>query len=887
MDLQPDPIEGIPLSEARQAKEQTVNRIILTHEHTDFDGLASLLAAAKLYPGAIAVLPQQPNRNLREFLAVYWDALPFVRREELPRRRIDEAILVDTQTASPIKGMTDRTRLRIVDHHPLAVTLRRGDSYHGEEIGATTTLLLEEMRQRAISLSPIELTLLLLGIYEDTGSLSYTTTTPRDVYAAAWLLDHGASLEILNQYLHRPLNQEQMAVYTKLVAQADIQRIQGYTVLVAAIALDEYVEELSTLVHKVNDLLDPDASFMLFAYGRDVQLIARSATEAIDVGEIARRFGGGGHSKASAAVLQDMPLEEAKSKLLALLQSAIHPPVTVRDIMSFGVHTLRPEMSIQEAEREAAKYGHEGFPVLEDGELVGVITRREIERALYHNLGKSPIRRYMRKGDIHVAPEERVERIPEVMTQYDVGQVPVVQDGKVLGIVTRTDLVKLMAPMHRSSRQEVVTKLEEALPAARRELIIKARDVANSLGYSLYIVGGFVRDLLLGIPDLDVDLVVEGDAIRVAQELARQVGGRVRSHRRFGTAKLLLRDIPGQNGSQSLDLATARIEFYAPDRPTLPWVEDSSIKEDLRRRDFTINTLAICLDQGRYGELLDHFGGVEDLEAGLIRVLHNFSFIEDPTRILRAVRLEQRLGFRIEPQTEQRIREDVERLGSVTGQRIRNELALTFQEEEPELSWRRLAELGALPPIHPALQDDAWLHGKFAELRQHWGGWRQRRGTHKPAGERPAPMLYWALITCRMAPADLASLLGRIKIAQREAQCLRQANDLFRLLPELSQPEQPLSRLYNLLRPFSEDALLVAYTASDDPQARAHIELYEAKLRWVKPHVDGHYLKALGVKPGPIYKEILSQILDAVLNGEARTRADEEALAQELVKKAW
>jgi len=877
------------------AEEQPVNRIILTHEHTDFDGLASLLAAAKLHPGATPVLPQQLNRNLREFLSVYWDALPFARREELPRRRIDEVILVDTQTASPIKGMTERARLHIVDHHPLAVALREGDTYSGEALGATTTLLLEEVRQRAIALSPIEATLLLLGIYEDTGSLTYTTTTARDAHAAAWLLDRGASLDVLNQYLHRPLTEEQMEVYSRLVEQGETLRIQGYAVLVAAITLNEYVEELSTLAHKVNDLLDPDASFMLFAHGPDVQLIARSATEAIDVGEVARHFGGGGHSKAAAAVLQDAPLEEAKARLLDWLQNAIRPPVTVRDIMSFGVHTLRPETSIQEAEREAQKYGHEGFPVLDNGQLVGVITRREIERALYHNLAKSPIRRYMRKGDIRVGPDDRVERVPEVMTQYDVGQVPVVQDGKVLGIVTRTDLVKLMAPLHHSSRQEISSRLEHALPAPRRELIIKARDVANALGYSLYVVGGFVRDLLLGIPDLDLDLVVEGDAIQVAQELARQVGGRVTSHRRFGTAKLLLRGTTGTNLPESLDLATSRIEFYAPDRPTLPWVEGSSIKEDLRRRDFTINTLAICLDQGRYGELLDHFGGVQDLEAGLIRVLHNFSFIEDPTRILRAVRLEQRLGFRIEPQTEQRIREDVERLSRVTGQRIRNELALTFQEEEPEKSWRRLADLRALPQIHPALVDDDWLQSKFAELRQQWRAWPARAGNREgaaprggePPPERPGPILYWGLITCRMAPGELASLLGRIKIGSREAKCLDEVAELMGALPALRDPELPLSRLYNLLRPLSEEALLVVYTAWDDPQARAHLELYAQRLRWVRPHVDGSYLKQLGLKPGPIYKQILTEVHDAVLNGQVRTRAEEEALAQELAKKAW
>ena len=383
--------------------------VILTHEHTDFDGLASLLAAHKLYPHAIPVLPQQPNRNLRAFLALYWDELPFVRREEVGRRHFADAILVDTQSASPVKGMGHWTRMHIIDHHPLTTDLDEGSTYHGEPLGATTTLLLEQIQERGINISPVEASLLLLGIHEDTGSLTYATTTPRDVYAAAWLLERGASLAVLNTYLHRPLSEQQMEVYRQLVQQSELHQIQGYSILIAALALEQYVEELSTLTHKVNDVLDPDASFMLFAYKRDVQLIARSTVDAIDVGGVARQFGGGGHSKAAAAVIQDMSLAQARARLEEQLQEMIQPPLAVRDIMSFGVRTLHPDMTIWDAELEARKYGHEGFPVLQDGKLVGVITRREIESALYHKLSKARVGEYMRTGDIHVSPQDPVE----------------------------------------------------------------------------------------------------------------------------------------------------------------------------------------------------------------------------------------------------------------------------------------------------------------------------------------------------------------------------------------------------------------------------------------------------------------------------------------------
>src|SRR5450756_606038 len=244
--------------------------------------------------------------------------------------------------------------------------------------------------------------------------------------------------------------------------------------------------------------------------------------------------------------------------------------------------------------------------------------------------------------------------------------------------------------------------LSDALPPAMNELLLSARDAAQAEGASLYLVGGFVRDLLLGQPTMDLDLVVEGNAIAVADRLAVLRGGRVRSHSRFGTAKVIFDDSP-PGTPVSLDLVTARTEFY--ERPTvLPQVEWSSIRQDLYRRDFTINTMAICLDRERYGELLDYYVGERDLQNGQVRVLHNLSFVEDPTRILRAVRFEQRLAFQIEERTAELIDDAVELLDHVTGERLRHELYLLLAEAQPEKGLERLEQFGALVHIHPDLR---------------------------------------------------------------------------------------------------------------------------------------------------------------------------------------
>lgn len=562
-------------------------KVILTHENTDFDACAAQLAASKLYPDAIPVLPRRLNREVRDFLALYGDQLPFRPADDLPRRRISEAIIVDTQAMLSIKGMDAETTVRVIDHHPPRDKPRPGVAYTIGEVGAVTSLLVEQLRELRIALTLLEATLLLLGIYEDTGSLSYPTTTARDLRSAAWLLEQEANLSLVNEFLRHPLDERYQAIYGQLVESIAWHNLHGQAILLASAQLDEFVEELSTLAHKLDDVFDPDASFLLFAFQDQIQLVARSSSRAIDVGEIARDLGGGGHGTAAAAFITGTNLEGVRARLIASLDEHVKPPLTVRQIMSYGVHTLRPDMSLAEAENLMRRYGHEGFPVVEGGQLVGVLTRREIDRALYHHLDKASVGAFMHKGDMTVSPGDSVTTVQQIMSEHRVGQVPVVENGRLLGIVTRTDLIKSWSAQPRPSRRsEIQSLLRQTLPGPLLELLLQARDVANKMGYSLYVVGGFVRDLLLGTPTLDLDLVVEGDAIALARELARQLKARVRSHSRFGTAKVILGGTAGTSLPPALDFVTARTEFYQ--RPTaLPEVERSSIKQDLYRRDFT------------------------------------------------------------------------------------------------------------------------------------------------------------------------------------------------------------------------------------------------------------------------------------------------------------
>ena len=853
--------------------------VILTHENTDFDALASLLGAWKLYPDAIPVLPRRPNRNLRHFLTLYWDDLPFVQAEDMPRRRIMRAILVDTQALTRLKGMSSRIKVHIIDHHPLTRELAPGMTYSGEEIGATTTLLVEQISEARLPLSPIEATLLLLGIYEDTGSLSYPSTTPRDVRCAAWLLEQGANLEVANRFLHHPLSEEQRQLYDQLWENSQIHEFDGQSVVIATASVKGYVEEISTLAHKLRDVFEPAAIFVLVELEEHIQLVARSSSETIDVAEIAARLDGGGHSQAAAAMIRGQTLAQVQARLLKLLRAHIKPAVTVGQIMSYGVHTLPPDTTVADAAEMMRRYGHEGFPVVEEGQIVGILTRGQIDRATQLGFDNASINLYMYKGEVSVRPDDPVQKLQAVMMEHSLGQVPVVEGGEVIGIVTRTDLIKLWsAPPQRPRRTEIAQLVENALPAPLLQLIQKASQMAAQMDFSLYMVGGFVRDLLLGTPTLDLDLVVEGNAIALARRLQKKVGGRVTSHARFGTAKLILDEqafpIP------YLDFVTARTEFY--EHPTaLPQVERSSIKQDLHRRDFTINTLAICLDPDRYGELLDFYGGEQELKRELIRVLHSLSFVEDPTRMLRAARLGQRLGFRLEERTEELIGNALDLLDRTTGERISHELHLILEEAAPEEALCRLDELGVLAQIHPGLRCDGWLMDKYRLLRQAL----KTKSWKLEAGERlVAETLYLVLLTCRLSARDLESLVERLKIAGEDVALLRQVNRLLSSTSELVKEHRP-SAIYRLLEHYSTPAIFVLWMAIDSGAVRERLELYHRTLRFVEPEIDGEYLKAMGLRPSPLFGHILSVLRDARLDGEVSSLEEERVFVEKLLDK--
>jgi tRNA nucleotidyltransferase (CCA-adding enzyme) len=601
----------------------------------------------------------------------------------------------------------------------------------------------------------------------------------------------------------------------------------------------------------------------------------------------------------------------------------------VRQIMSRGrPQILAPDMPVEEAAQLMRRYGHEGFPVLGQdagGErLVGILTRRDADRAVDHKLGRRPVHKIMRTGDITIREDASIEELHRLMIDSGWGQIPVMDhEGHLIGIVTRTDLIKLWGESGDTSDQipDVTRQLVEVLPPIQHKLLRMAGEFASDLGYSVYVVGGFVRDLLLNDSGrkngvVDMDIVVEGDAITLIGRMQEMYGGRVVTHHRFGTAKWILDDSdePLQvdnilNGYTDtgeyereipphLDFITARTEFYT--EPTvLPTVAQGSIKLDLHRRDFTLNTLAIVLTPDRWGELLDFYGGLSDLRQGLIRVLHSLSFVDDPTRILRAVRYEQRFDFMIEPRTLELLYDATELIDRITPARIRHELERILEEDHPEKVLQRLDELGVLAAIHPQLQAGAWIEAQFIEARR-------RRHAQDPlaaaafdaeTGE-PLVRLYWGLLVYPMLPSTPPAaeeenggeakeaddeVAERLALRGETRQLMRKLRYLKSQRAALEDPALPPSQIVAILEGARPATLFLLSVVEENTLLQERLERYITEWRHVQPSITGADLRRMGLRPSPLYGKILRRLRTALLDGEISHGEAEEQIVAEII----
>ena len=844
--------------------------VIATHSSTDFDALASMLAARRLYPGSAVVLQPMLARNVREFTRLYADELDLVEAASLERSQILRLVVVETVDAARLGELEslvlDPDVEKIVfDHHERECPeWVQPENFFLTGDGALTTTLVGILAERELHVGPLEATVFALGIHEDTGSLSFSSTTQRDAEAIAWCLRHGARLEELGHFLRPALGDEERELLGELLASIRPVRAAGVELLIASARWPRYLEDIALLAHKLVDLTDCDALVCLVEMEKRVLGVFRSRVPELDAAKLAALLGGGGHRGAASAATR-VSLEQASQMVEDGLGSALEQPRRASEVMSKPARSVTSKTTVAEAMAVCQRYHQSGLLVLEDGKLRGAVNREDLDKAIGHGLDQAPVKALM---TLEVAVCEQTATLPELrrlLVASPAGRIAVVEEGEVVGVVTRGDL---LAALGHQEALETVAEADLSKELESLSQLAPLREAIATIGGAhegIYLVGGSVRDVLLGAEGFDIDIAVEGDAIALARELARLMRGRIRAHEKFGTAVVLYGD------DARVDVVTTRSEFYeAP--AALPSVEHANIREDLFRRDFTVNAMAVSLKAGDYGRLVDPFGGRQDIAARRLRVLHNLSFVDDPTRIFRAVRYESRLGFRLDEHGVALAHSCVEMglFDDLSSARLRDELVDILDETDAPRSILRLAEIGVAAAVHPHLAADEEAAGLVERVFV-------LRDRHAP--EVPRWRLGLAVLARRLPTYEVYSWLGRLRLRRRDIERIVAAVVFAPRLVERLQRDLSPAEIVSLVEPVSPDAPLIALAMQELPA----LEQYFESLRGIELEIDGGDLVEMGLVQSPRVGEILAELRRRKLNGALSGRAAELKAARSLI----
>ncbi|MEY3334646.1 MAG: hypothetical protein RLZZ176_2949, partial [Cyanobacteriota bacterium] len=872
-----------------------------------------------LKPGSKIVLTGGAHPPVRDFLALHRDEYPLIERRSVNPERIRSLMVVDTQKRDRLGkaaiwfDLPNVQEIIVYDHHLAQDRDIPSTQLYLDEVGATTTLMVELLQKNHISLNCAQATVMALGIHVDTGSLTYKQSTPRDALALAWLMQQGANLSVISTYRDPGLSPQLQQLLSAALENLEYLCLRGYTIAWVTIRTDGFVPGLSGLASEIIDLTESDAVLLANEYPLSendwrLTVIGRTQIPQTNLNHLFQPHGGGGHSQAASLNLRTTNSQPILQELLAGLKAQVPHPPTARDLMSSPVRTIRPETTIAEAQRILLRYGHSGLSVVNNQDsLIGIISRRDLDIALHHGFSHAPVKGYMTGNLKTITPDTSLPEIESLMVTYDIGRLPVLDDGRLVGIVTRTDILRELHQLtiqNRESKTEnyiqnlgLNTELENRLTPQLWELLTTASQEAEKRGWHLYLVGGAVRDLLLSETENhtlminDIDLVVDGfhktANVGAGVELAKALqqiypNARLEIHGAFQTAALLWHKDPVLD-SLWLDIATARTEFY-PYPAANPEVEASSIRQDLYRRDFTINAMALRLTSPRAGELLDFFGGFIDLQNQQIRILHANSFIEDPTRIYRGVRFAVRFRFNIEPQTETYIRYAInsgvyDRTSQENSKtpalqtRLKTELKYILSAPYWQSALELLNNLGALQCIHPSLKLEAELYRQLNLLEHCLRKFDQKQ-----------TLIYWQIrlevLIAYLQPEYRVKVAKNLQLTDDSITRLEKLSqiqsEVITLLPTFLKPSQTLY----LLRKYDLQTLILIALQSPR-KIRRRIWQYLTNWGNIQPLLNGNDLKQLGYKPSPQYKQMLDDLLTATVDGIIKDKAEaKEFLAQ-------
>jgi len=422
--------------------------IVTTHKNTDFDALASTIAATILYPDAVAVLPKSINPNVKAFLSIHKDVFETYTPEQVNFDQVNRLIVVDVNSWGRLDQLDElqhkkNLEIFLFDHHA-----GQGDivAHYAcqEEMGAAITLMVRHLKQAGKQITPMQATLFLAGLYEDTGNLSFPCSQAEDAYAAAYLLEHKADLAIISTFLRPAYGEKQKDILFEMLQSAGRRKINGYRVSFSKITVSGHVDSLAVVVRMYREILNVDAAFGIF-YNPDrkkCMVIGRSNIDGFDVGAIMRRLGGGGHPAAGSALVNTEKPDAIEKAINDFIGGGQQQQVRVTDLMSFPVISVTPQTSMAEAAAILRTKGCTGVPVVENKNLVGVISRRDFRKIKKESQLKAPVKAFMSTKLISIAPGKSPQQAARLMVKYDVGRLPVVQNKRMIGIITRSDTMR-------------------------------------------------------------------------------------------------------------------------------------------------------------------------------------------------------------------------------------------------------------------------------------------------------------------------------------------------------------------------------------------------------------------------------------------------------------
>jgi|AntRauTorckE6833_2_1112554.scaffolds.fasta_scaffold00136_24 tRNA nucleotidyltransferase (CCA-adding enzyme) len=849
--------------------------LIISHENTDIDGLAGIVAASKLYTDSKVVISENLTTLAQKFLALYKDEFDISRYDEVDYTDIKRVIVIDTHEHDRLGRFIelinwDQVEVIVYDHHPHQ-KMDWIDIDLSENVGSATSIIVNKLKRENIKLSRSEATLFALGISADTGNFMHLNTESEDLIAFAYLLDMGANKKVINEYLLETLDKNQKKVFDLLIQHRKDIQIKDESITMFTLKYPRYVTGLNNVVEKIKILYQLSVVFILVEMEGKVIIIGRSSDENIDLEEIFTELGGGGHSGAGSVSIKT-DLEIARNRLETSIRDKIKFAVKVKDVMQTPLK-LSQDLKVIKVKEIMEEKNITGVLLANDNqEVKGIFTTRDLRRLNKTNdIYRVPVKGYMTKKLIYIKPLDTIHQAQEKMVKHDIGRLPVMDNNEnVIGIITRRDILNQYYEKETESQNQnrfvsslvsitpekiKVSEQLDKLSNSIKKLFKNIGKIAQKNDCRIFLVGGMVRDLLLNRENVDFDFVVDGNIEKLIKEIARQYEVGYKYNDKFKTGNMVI------DNRLDLDFAVSRNELYTHPG-ALPKVKKADIFDDLFRRDFTINALAVALHPTEYGYLYDFFKAREDVKNRILKVLHRFSFLDDPTRIIRGIRLVLQLNLDIEDETKALMQESIRlsRLSDVSFSRVYKELRLLF-EVNPDLKFvNLLKEIPFLRLLYNDYKIPKDIEKKWQRANEHLAYFKDNNYNVKKW------TVYFSLIFSKIPP----SVIEHWSLSYK-------AKEIILFNPRDYNIEKITNNkgkvdLYIQLKVLSNEKLILLLAEYDDKNLKEQIYFYLEKMSDVEIEINGNDLIKIGYKEGPIISEALKDVKKEVLKGKLVTK---------------